>query len=403
MHHEERVSKAVSDLISLPGLQGFWGNLNADEQKHFQQHLRMYVKIYMPDCPFEISSTNRYTSKLHEATVTAREPIKTGAAIKYLCGTRVRLTSEKDANLKEHFSIIQERGKATSIFLGPARFVNHECKPNAILQRLGYTGMEVRATQDIQAGEEITVSYGDHYFDNDDGTCECRCKICEETQRNGVVIEESSTKAVLEPSAELSIGYPVHHNTRQKLKRPCQTSLENPGINSLQRVGKRARCAIQLLPENHVLTRPRCDQSVCGICYGQVPRDATLECPNCRRNIKIYGQQWPRRRENPYIEPESQVAAKEDKSSSLLMQQFNTEIVISDYNQAEIKDIVDDDYFPTLEELLRFTLRRQGSIEEPKKSQHAIPKAEQRPFQGNSSSINIAQSIFINFGDSNGK
>jgi histone-lysine N-methyltransferase SUV420H len=47
----------------------------------------MYVKIYMLDCPFEISSTNRYTSKLYEATVTAWEPIKMGAAIKYLCGT----------------------------------------------------------------------------------------------------------------------------------------------------------------------------------------------------------------------------------------------------------------------------------------------------------------------------
>ena len=71
MHHEERVLKAVLDLIGLLGLQGFWGNLNADEQKHFQQHLCMYVKIYILDCPFEISSTNQYTSKLHEATVTA--------------------------------------------------------------------------------------------------------------------------------------------------------------------------------------------------------------------------------------------------------------------------------------------------------------------------------------------
>lgn len=248
MDRKEGLLKAVLDITSLPDLQEFCKILTPDEQKHFQQHLRKYIEIYMPDCPFEISSTNRYTITLHEATVIARQPIKKSAAIKYLGGTRVRLTREEEAAETKppngNFSIVvQDRNNATSLFLGPARFLNHECKKaSAKLLPSGRAGMEVIAVRDIQVGEEITVSYGDHYFDDD----ECRCKTCDE------------------------------------------------------RV-------------NYVSTAPIVGQPECRICCGQFPRDATLECPNCRRHLKIYGHQWPRRHGNSYIDPEPQVAVKENQ------------------------------------------------------------------------------------------
>lgn len=113
--------------------------------------------------------------------------------------------------------MVQDRNNATSLFLGPARFLNHECKnANAKLQPLGRAGMEVIAVRDIQVGEEITVSYGDHYFDDD----ECRCKTCD----------------------------------------------------------KRL----------NVLTALIVGELVCRTCGGQFPGNATLECPNCRRHLKIY-------------------------------------------------------------------------------------------------------------------
>lgn len=315
----------MSDLTKLPGLQGFYGNLNFDEKKHFQQHLCQYVAIYMPDCPFEISSTNRYTIGLHEATVIARQPIKKGVAIKYLGGTRVRLTREEDtaetAQPNGDLSIVvQDRNKATSLFLGPARFLNHDCNANAKLLPSGLYAMEVIAVRDIQVGEEITVSYGDDYFDDD----KCRCETCNET-----------------------------------------ASLV--------------------------------DQLVCTICRGQFPRDATLECPNCRRHRKIYGHQWPRRCGNPSINPEGPVAVKENhvfQCTDTTAQGQEGDFGL----QHNSGNVIDDDYFPTLDELLR---SRRDS--EPKKPRRVIPKADHLSFQRSSSSINIAQSKLIDLGNSYGK
>jgi [histone H4]-N-methyl-L-lysine20 N-methyltransferase len=141
----------------------------------------MYVDIYMPDCLFEILSTNRYTKSMHKATVAARRFIRKGEVIKYLCGTRVRLTSKQNAKLGDHFSLVEQtKNKATSLFLGLARFGNHDCAANAELMPIGRT---VSASRDILISEEITLSYSDNYFDDENYNCLCR--TCEDAQRNG--------------------------------------------------------------------------------------------------------------------------------------------------------------------------------------------------------------------------
>ena len=87
---------------------------------------------------------------MHEAAIAARRFIRKGEVIKYLCGTRVRLTSEEKAELGDYFSIVEQTSnKAISLFLGPARFVNRDCAANAELMPIGRSDMEVRASRDI--------------------------------------------------------------------------------------------------------------------------------------------------------------------------------------------------------------------------------------------------------------
>jgi hypothetical protein len=74
----------------------------------------------------------------------------------------------------------------------------------------------------------------------------------------------------------------------------------------------------------------------------------------------------------------------------------------SQHNSGRGQDAVDDDYFPTIEELLSSTLRQRDLIKEPKKSQHTIQKGDQRSFRRSSRPIRIAQSKCVNFGDSYG-
>lgn len=134
------------------------------EKEDFRKHLRKYVNIYLPDCPFEVSSTNRYTVVTHEAAVTARTFIKKGQTVKYLCGIQVLMTEEEEEHIKHSrrdFSIVvSSRSRMPSLFLGPARFANHDCGANARLMTTGRDGMDIIALQDIEVGDEITVTYG---------------------------------------------------------------------------------------------------------------------------------------------------------------------------------------------------------------------------------------------------
>lgn len=221
------VSKAEEEFLELPGLKKYIGNLRTEQEKSwFRRHLRKYISIYLPSCPFEVSTTNRYTITTHEAAVTARKPIKKGHTIKYLCGTMVSMTPEEEEDLdltRRDFSIVMSsRKKTPSLFLGPARFANHDCDASGKLVTRGSEGMEVVATRDIKVGEEITVSYGEDYFGS--SNCECLCRTCELAVRNGWSNESftsekqrgASTPAQVEDVDETNGSHPYSFRRKRR-------------------------------------------------------------------------------------------------------------------------------------------------------------------------------------------
>jgi histone-lysine N-methyltransferase SUV420H len=182
------LAEAVQQLLRLPGLRKFVQSLKDEKERdQFTRHLRRYASIYMPDCPFEVTTTNRYTITDHEASVTARRDINPREEIKYLTGVQVAMTEEQEKTLelarKDFSLVISSRKKTRSLFLGPARFANHDCDANAKLSTKGYDGMQIVAVKHIKAGDEITVSYGEDYFGDDNE--ECLCQSCESEQVNG--------------------------------------------------------------------------------------------------------------------------------------------------------------------------------------------------------------------------
>jgi SET domain-containing protein len=53
----------------------------------------------------------------------------------------------------------------------PLRFTNHSCQPNAVL-RIRQGRVEFYAMRDVNAGEELTVNYGETHHE---GRLRCRC------------------------------------------------------------------------------------------------------------------------------------------------------------------------------------------------------------------------------------
>ena len=185
---EKNLPKAERLLLALPGLKAFSNYLrSAEEHAAFQQHMIRYLKLYLPDCPFEISSTNRYTGTTFEATIISRRTIWEGEEIKYLCGIRAILTPEEEEDLDKrgkNFSIIiTTRNQATSLLAGLGRFANHDCNANVRLATPGISSLQIFAVRNIGIREEITVAYDDNFFR--DKNCECLCKTCEDGYRNG--------------------------------------------------------------------------------------------------------------------------------------------------------------------------------------------------------------------------
>ena len=209
------VQAAEKALLALPGLKRYKKSLRTKaEQEHFLAHLRKYIAMYQTDCAWEVSTTNRYTITTYEAAVMARRRIRQGDSIKYLIGTLVPLTTEESADLdmtNRNFSIVVSgRKKNSSIFLGPARFANHDCEANGRLVPRAETGMDVVAMKNIEVGDEITVSYGDDYFGP--GNVDCLCHTCEQLERNGwtskaAMLDTPSRPStpVLEPAAALQL------------------------------------------------------------------------------------------------------------------------------------------------------------------------------------------------------
>ncbi|KAL3467249.1 histone-lysine N-methyltransferase set9 [Aspergillus heterothallicus] len=231
--------KAERNILDFIGMKRFLAKLPNDREKDwFRKHLRKYVQMYLPDCPFEVTTTNRYTITEHEAAICARKFIPQGQEIKYLAGTLVPMTKEEEQDLdlkRKDFSIVMSsRRKTPSFFLGPARFANHDCNANGRLVTRGSEGMQVVATRDIYIGEEITVSYGEDYFGIDN--CECLCLTCERAVRNGWSPHSDS-----EPNSKASTPEPIPIEgflTPKKRKAPTDVDSDTSPSSTPRKRGK---------------------------------------------------------------------------------------------------------------------------------------------------------------------
>jgi histone-lysine N-methyltransferase SUV420H len=302
-------------MLALPSLKRFSDNLkSAKEKDSFRQHMRRYLSLYLPDCPFEISGTNRYTRTTHEAMIVARKPIRKGEEIKYLCGIRVILTDEQEKELTRKgldFSIVETtRNSATSGLFGPTRFSNHDCGANAKLITTGSRGMKIIATRDIGIGEEITVPYAGTFFGKDN--YDCLCKTCEGLGRNGWTSEDQlisnrSPKSSLETDTgesldDISATQPVSsgRSTSKRASRPSR-SLRSDLPEKFAETDSDAEA-----PYRPVVRVPGDYESVAwahfGRCLGAERADgvSTHSCSICERHRELYGYRWPKTKNGRY-------------------------------------------------------------------------------------------------------
>lgn len=192
-----RVKPAVDILLQLRNVQRYIWHKSQYQINAFATHMSRYLELYLPGGSIEVAQTSRYSHKTgkSELCVIAVKPLKPGQTITDLKGSMADLTAEEDEELKEirgagarrDFSVIFSHSRNVNhLFLGPARFVNHDCENNCELFRDGRY-ITFKVLRPIAAGEEITAHYGEDYFGKNNRRC--LCATCEHKGIGGYAIE----------------------------------------------------------------------------------------------------------------------------------------------------------------------------------------------------------------------
>ncbi|KZT04673.1 uncharacterized protein LAESUDRAFT_760966 [Laetiporus sulphureus 93-53] len=198
------IREAVDFLLKLNAVRYWIKEYDQKQTNAFATHASRYFELYMPTGSIEIAHTSRYTHQTgkSELCILATRPLMPGMVITELKGSMADLTEEEDMELKRtaatcapgvqvrrDFSVIHSKQmKKNHLFLGPARFVNHDCDHNVELFREGRY-ITFRVIKPIGVGEEVTAHYGDGYFGRKNR--HCLCETCERLGRGGYAAHSS--------------------------------------------------------------------------------------------------------------------------------------------------------------------------------------------------------------------
>ncbi|KZS98162.1 hypothetical protein SISNIDRAFT_134090 [Sistotremastrum niveocremeum HHB9708] len=193
----KRVRGAVDALLRLEAVAHYLRGKTQMQINAFATHASRYFELYVPTGTIEIAHTSRYSKWTGKAElcILATTTLKIGTVITELKGSMAVLTEDEneelkrtdrrntDGGIRRDFSVIHSgHRKKNHLFLGPARFVNHDCDNNCELFREGKY-ITFRVIKPIERGQEITAHYGDAYFGKDNR--HCLCETCEKRGKGG--------------------------------------------------------------------------------------------------------------------------------------------------------------------------------------------------------------------------
>ncbi|KAH9957925.1 hypothetical protein BC827DRAFT_1106239, partial [Russula dissimulans] len=191
------IHDAVDRLLELPSVRYFIKGFTEREINSFATHASRYMELYLPSGSIEIAHTQRYSHRTgkSELCILATRTLAPGTVLSELKGSMADLTEGDELELKRtdrrnsqggirrDFSVIHSKQlKKNHLFLGPARFVNHDCDNNCELFREGRY-ITFRVVKPVAVGEEVTAHYGDGYFGR--GNRDCLCETCEKRAMGG--------------------------------------------------------------------------------------------------------------------------------------------------------------------------------------------------------------------------
>ncbi|KAJ2501387.1 histone lysine methyltransferase Set9 [Coemansia sp. RSA 1972] len=324
------LAAAVDELLDLDYVAAFLKHKTVERRADFRLHAGRYISMYLPGAGYEIGQTARYAvvTGQSEARVVATKQYTLGMVINLCSGSVARLSDAETRRMETEradFSVIWwQKKKAMCLFLGPARFVNHDCDSNCQFTALGSDAICFQALRSIEPGEEITTHYGSSYFG--ENNCECLCATCERYGRGWYArhkVSPDGTPVALDAPATAESGAKEINGLASVCESSSSTDTEATLVAAVRqdadniRMRTRNKGRRSVTPANCLPSKVRAAavHGTCRVCNdafedvapavnneiaGSDPKPesvqgSTLICNRCVRHQLLFGMSWPER------------------------------------------------------------------------------------------------------------